>query len=118
MIRALGLVNTVDANTPVQATVGLHGIAAQRLGCQTIRFHVAPANTGVVYIALADSLNTSPAVDSLKIIAALAAPVDPVEGPFDRVEFSVPNVPAGLNAADFFIVGAASNGVYVSILSQ
>jgi hypothetical protein len=118
MIRPLGLVNTVNATTPVQVTVGLLSQAQKNIPSQSVLFQAAPGNTKPVYIGVGSAEDSSPPIDNVEAVAVLAAPLDVDTGPFDRIVLSVPNIPAGLNAPVFFIWGDAANGVYVSSLTQ
>lgn len=117
MIQSLGLVNTAGATEPVQATRNLR-TANQRVGCQTIRFAARPTNTGIITIGLMGFTDSSPAIDGFQPIGFLPVPASATQGPFPYLDFIVPNIPAGLNAAEFFIIGAGGNGVYVTILGQ
>lgn len=110
----LGKVTVASAGTPVQAT-SAQSVPSARVGCQSLQFQVAPANSGVVYIG-DSTLNVSSGVG---ILAVLPKPTAATTGPFASATFTEVNAPAGLNAADFYIDSTSTNDVvFVSCTVQ
>lgn len=118
MIRSFGRVHTFDATHPVKATINWSGHLDQPFMCQILRFQVHPNNTGIVSIGLNQYSQSSPAIDKWQIVGVLAVPVSATNGPFAYLDFGAANIPAGLNAAAFSIIGATGNSVYVTAFGQ
>ena len=117
MIRSLGVVTVPSPGTAVRATSNETDPAA-RVGAQTIRVQAVHSNTGRIYVGLRN-IESSPTGFGTQMLAILPAPSHAVTGTFHAYEATVPNVPAGLNAADFWIdADQATDGALISISAQ
>ena len=110
MIGSLGYVTVPVPGTPVRATFN-RADPALPLGAQTVSFETLPDNTGLIYIGL-PGMNAGTGVN---VLAVLPAPADPTSGPFPAFAPSIPVIPAGMNAADFYIdASQAGDGVVIA----
>lgn len=103
MVGSLGLV-TITAGTPIRATAN-QAAPTQRLGAKSIRVQVWPSNAGIIYVGIQEEQG-SPIGDGL--IAVLPKPTSATTGPFDSVEITLPDLPAGLDASKIWIDGTSS----------
>lgn len=108
MTRSLGYVACVTG-TPQRATANQTDPTA-RIGAQGMLFQSHPDTTGVIYIGLEGMDPTT----GVGVLAALAAPADPITGPFPSFSPSQPVIPASLNCADYYVSGATGDSVIVS----
>lgn len=104
MIASLGYVTVTAAGTPVRATANQPD-PTQRMAAQSIIFQARPGNAGAVYIGFA-GMNKSTGEGVLGVVPA---PTDPTSGPYPSWSASVPLVPAGLNAAEFYVDADQNN---------
>ena len=108
MIASLGKIVVTASGTPVRATSNLSDPTA-RIGAQSIRFTVVPANTGLIYIGLSN-MNISTGVGVLDV---LPVPASATSGPFASTDLAQVVIPAGLNPADIYIdTSHSGDGVY------
>ncbi len=114
MVASLGIIMCTGTTNAVRATSQQRDPTA-RVAAQSVRFQARLGNSGVVYVGL-KGMEGSPTVDSPQIIAILGIP--PATGSFPEYTCSVPNAPAALNAADFYLLGGAGDEVYVSYTAQ
>lgn len=103
-----GYVNIPAAGTPVRLTVNLAAPAA-KISCHTIFIQQVQANTGKLYLMDRSSGVAATGVGVLVIIPAptLVAGVGTL---LPWVAVTIPNVAAGLNAADYYL-DADNNGM-------
>lgn len=106
-LGTLGLVTVAAAGTPVQCS-------STHLGAQTIQVTIRPANTGVIYIGMANMVKAT----GVGVIAVLAAPTSATTGPFASITFQG-WAPAGLDLQNLYLdAGSSGDGAYVSYIVQ
>lgn len=103
MVNSLGKVTVATAGTLVRLTVNISA-SLTRVGAQAIVVQPVPGNTGVVYIGLAGMDKTTGA----GVLAIVPAPASATQGPFPQVKIELPQVPAGLNAAELYVDASAN----------
>ncbi len=101
MIQSLGAVTV--AGSAVQVT-------SDRVGCQRLRFQVAPANTGIVYIGV-EGMDIAGSGFGTGVLAVLPIPVSATTGPFASYEAVQDGIPAGLDASKFYVFGTVPGDV-------
>lgn len=115
---SLGIVVVDSAGTPARATANQTDPAA-RFGVESIRFQVVPDNAGVIYIYAGLNDGVIPTPMGPCLMGVLPKPSSATMGPFSYLDFELPTLPAGLNAADFWIDAASSDdGVIVSYVTN
>jgi hypothetical protein len=107
MVQSLGYITCTGSN--VRATANQADPTA-RVGAQALLFQAHPDNAAPVYIGLS-GMNTA---TGAQVLGVIPAPGDPTTGPYPSFSPSQPVLPAGLNAADFYVNGADGDFVIVS----
>jgi hypothetical protein len=113
-LKSLGLVTVAASGTPVRATSN-ESVPATRVGCQAIQIEAAPGNAGLIYIGTSDMVIST----GVGVLAVLPKPTSATTGPFPSQSYSIPEAPAGINAADVYIDASnSSDKAYISITVQ
>jgi hypothetical protein len=107
---AIGAVKCVTPGTPVSVVGGLAG-PPSRVPAQAIAFQALPTNVGIVYIGKVNLIRAT----YVGVEFVLPAPGSNITGPFITATVALPNVPSGLNVAEYFIdANNSGDGVLVS----
>jgi hypothetical protein len=105
----------VTPGTPVSVVAGLGSPAPIHVGAQAVAFQALPTNIGVVYIGHKGMVRAS----YVGVMFVIPAPGSAVTGPFITATLAVPNAPAALNVAQYFIDANNTNdGVLVTYTTQ
>jgi hypothetical protein len=79
---------------------------------QSVKLQALPSNTGKIYVGFSGLVKATYA----NCLGTIAAPSDPIKGPFPSESYSMPFIPNGLDLSDLYIdADNSGEGVIVAV---